>query len=273
MKILIKLLLYLLLPVAVLFFLFRTGLLPGIAGLAAYLLVLVYLLRPYLYQYLGSAEYSKGNLEKALDWFSKACGGKRAKPATLTSYGYILLKTGKIAEAEEVLNRVLSMELTTDQKMYARSNLALVLWKKGRLDEAVEMLEEVIKEYRNTTVYGSLGYLLILKGDLQRALEFNREAMEYNGSNPVIMDNMGQTYLLLGEFDKAAEIYESLMEKKPSFPEAYYNFGLLLEKRGDAEKALEMFRKAFEYKLSFISTITSGDIEEKIRRLEANPPE
>ena len=68
------------------------------------------------------------------------------------------------------------------------------------------MLEEIIKTYETTTVYGSLGYLLILKGNLENALQFNLKAYEYNPSDKIIQDNLGQNYYLLGQYEKAKDI-------------------------------------------------------------------
>ena len=42
-----------------------------------------------------------------------------------------------------------------------------------------------------------IGYLKIEQGDAQAALDFNREALEYDDSDPVFLDNMGQTYYRL----------------------------------------------------------------------------
>ena len=45
---------------------------------------------------------------------------------------------------------------SSEEKNFAKSNLALVVWRKGDLDKAIEMLKEVILEYKNTAVYGVL---------------------------------------------------------------------------------------------------------------------
>ena len=223
-----------------------------------------------LYSFLGTANYSRGNMENAIKWFGKACRSRHCAPRTKTSYAYLLLKTGSIERAEKTLTDLLNTGLQQDDEMHAKSNLALVFWKKGNLDKAVAMLEEVIDNYENSTVYGSLGYLLILKGDLDRALDFNLKAYEYNSSNTVILDNLGQTYYLKGDYDKALEIYENLMQKKPSFPEAYYSYGLVLRAKGNTQKAVEFMKKALNYRLSFLSTVTREEMESTIEEMEVN---
>ena len=163
------------------------------------------------------------------------------------------------------MQQILKSNPKAEDITYTKSILALVLWKKGELDAATDMLTEVMQTYKTTSVYGSLGYLLILKGDLDKALQFNLEAYDYNASDKVIQDNLGQNYYLLGMYDKSREIYEALMEKSPTFPEAWFNYGLLLEKLGEPERALESMKKALEYKFSYLCCISREDIEAKIQ--------
>jgi tetratricopeptide (TPR) repeat protein len=261
-------LLYFLLPAAAIFILSSYSPLAGIAGTLAYILLLMYINRTKVFSYAGSVNYSKGSIEKALVWFERAYKSGRAKPKTVTSYAYLLLKSGNIGDARKILEKQMDSNILKDEKIYAKANMALVKWKQGELHEAIEILEEVIPDFENSTIYGSLGYLLIQNGDLDKALEFNLKAYEYNDSNDIILDNLAQVYYLRGEYDKALEIFDKLIPKKPSFPEAYYNYGLTLHKTGDNENALENMNKALEYKTSFLSTVTKDEIKAGIDSIE-----
>lgn len=267
-KTFINLLLYFILPVAVIIFLFVNNTLLGVMALVVYVAYALYAVRSTVFSFTGNIAYAKGNVDKALTWFERAFKSGKASPRIITSYAYLLLKSGNISESGKVLNNLLNTKLSQDDKMYAKSNLALVLWKKGELDNAITMLEEVISTYKTSVVYGSLGYLYILKGDMDKALEFNMEAYEYNSSNTVIQDNLGQIYYLLKEYDKAIEIYEKLMQSNPAFPEAYYNYGLVLSKKGEYQKALDMAEKACNYKLSFLSTVSKEEIDSLFESLK-----
>ncbi len=262
-----------LIPLIVIILLFSYNALLGLAAILLAIALLLYRNRPSLFAYMGGMKYSRGSLEEAINWFEKAYRTGKAKPATTSSYAYLLLKNGILDESEAILNKLISSHPDKDSEMLAKSNLALVYWKKGCLDDAVALLETVIQEYKTSTIYGSLGYLLILKGDLEKALQFNLEAYEYNEANTVILDNVGQVYHLTGQFEKSAEIYEKLISKNPSFPEAYYNFGLLLLDMGQVEKACEMLEKALNYKLSFLSTIKRENIEEKLEETRQKLPD
>jgi len=266
-----KFLLKVALPIIVILILFIYNIFLGLATLVLFIAYVLFSRRASLLAFAGSIKYSRGDLEQSVKWFGRSYKTGRASNRHATSYAYLLLKSGKIDESEEVLKKLLASKPDKDDEMYAKSNLALALWKKGDLDAALEILEEVIASYKTSAVYGSLGYLRILKGDLAKALEFNLEAYEYNNTNTVILDNLGQTYYLTAQYDKAKEIYETLVSKNPAFPEAYYNYGLLLGKLGQPENALEMVKKSLNYRISFLSTISRDDIEAKIREIGDKP--
>jgi tetratricopeptide (TPR) repeat protein len=241
----------------------------GIGVLAVYLLVFVYISRASIYTLIGTRSYGLGKMDDAIKWFGKAYATNRASIRTSASYVYLLLKNRELDKADEILQKIMGKNIQSQDLPYIKSIKALVLWKKGELDNAAAILEEVIQTYKTTSVYGSLGCMLILQGDLEKALQFNLEAYDYNSSDNIINDNLGQNYYLLGMYDKAGEVYEKLIAKAPTFPEPYYNYGLLLEKQESFDKALEMMRKAMDQKFTYLSTITKEDVEAAIKRLES----
>jgi tetratricopeptide (TPR) repeat protein len=241
----------------------------GIAALLIYISVIAYFVWPAVLMLIGSRKYAQGNTQEAIQLLGRAYATGRASVRTSVSYAYILLKNGELQKPDEILQKLMNNKKNTPQLPYIKSIMALVLWKKGNIDEAAGMLEEVIKTYKTTSVYGSLGFMMILQGDLEKALKYNLEAYDYNSSDKIINDNLGQNYLLLGMYDKAKEIYEPLLEKAPTFPEPYYNYAIVLDKLGEREKALETIKKALDCKFTFLSTITKEDVEAKIKELSA----
>lgn len=257
------------LPVIVVIIAARLDKWVGIAALLLYLLIMIYVSRARIYTLIGTRQYGLGRMDEAIRWFGRAYATKRSSVRSAANYAYLLLKNADLQRSEEVLRKALKEHPDHQELPYIKSIMALVLWKKGELDQAVEMLEEVIPIFKTTSVYGSLGYMLIQKGDLEKALEFNLEAFDFNSRDNIINDNLGQNYLLLGEYDKAKEVYDKLLAKAPAFPEPYYNYGLLLEKTGSREEALESMRKALNHKFTFLSTITKEEVEAAISRLES----
>ena len=256
-------------PIAIIVFLLIFRFFLGLILLLAYILYRVITGRAGMMAMMGKTSYYKGDIDKAIRWFGRAYRTGKAHPQVVTSYAYLQLKQGRVEEAEQVLKGQMNKKLSQDDLNYAKSNYALVLWKKGDLDGAISMLEEIIRDYKTTTLYGSLGYLYIVRGDLEKALEFNREAYEYNNTNAVIQDNLGQTCYMAGEYDKALEIYEKLIPTNPGFPEAYYNYALVLLKRDMPARALANLEKSLKYKLTFLSAITREDIDARIEEAKA----
>ncbi|MEL7658809.1 MAG: tetratricopeptide repeat protein, partial [Bacillota bacterium] len=224
---------------------------------------------PMFYAVSGSKAYNKGDMEKALRLFKKASESRNTKPNIISSYGFLLLRNGNMEEAENYLVRA-SEEVDRDPRLKQSTilNLAILRWKQGRFDEAIEMVEKSKEEYKNTGVYQILGYLLMSSGNLEKSLALNTEAHEFNKSDSVIADNLAETYYFLGERDKAEAIYEEI-EDTVKFPEALYYYGLILWDKGEWHKANEMFERATRLKASFLSNITDAAIAEKYEEFKA----
>ena len=223
-----------------------------------------------IYVIKANSAYQKGNTQEAINWLGKSYKTGSAKPGIVITYGFLLLKEGHLDESLKIFKeQINSTSKIKDNDLYSlKSNYALALWKNGELDRAIALYEAIFPNYKNTNVYGSLGYFYILKGNLEKALEFNQEAMEYNNTGAVILDNLGQTYFMMGEYQKADEIFKKLMALSPKFPEAYYDYALVLEKLGDKERCLENLKNSLNYKPNFLSGITVEQIEEKLKQIE-----
>jgi tetratricopeptide (TPR) repeat protein len=267
MFILKKILFNLVLPFVIIVWAVNYNIFLGVLAVLAYIAYIAYSSRMSIFTRIGGKKYTDGDIKGATVWYEKAYNTGKARVNIIVSYAYLLLKSGNIEKPEKIYKELLGKNNTIDEEMLIKSNIALVLWKKGELNQAVDMLEEVVKTYKTSAVYGSLGFLLLLKEDFDRALELNLEAYNYNDSNTVIRDNLGQTYYFRGEFDKAQEIYEKLIPESPTFPEAYFNYGLLLVKKGETEKAVENMKKSLNFKFTFLSGVTREEIEAKIEEV------
>ena len=235
----------------------------GIIGVIS-LLALVYFLilrRSDLLAFYARIQFQKGNFDKALRLFHIANRIGKMKPETMRYYGYMLLRSGELNLAEEVLTRASVSAKKPPEKKRIKAMLSLVVWKKGDLDMAIEMMEEAIEDFRVSNFYRNLGLMYVLKGERQKALKFNLEAYDYNPDDMVIADNLAEAYVLCGENEKAKAIYEELLEKEPHFPEPYYGYGLLLIKSGQRERGIELIRKSLDKTFTFLSVMQRDEVE------------
>ncbi|MDF2670180.1 MAG: hypothetical protein K0R67_2486 [Paenibacillus sp.] len=227
----------------------------------------LYVSRSNLYASQGNKAFNNKDTEKALLWYQKASRCKPCPDKHKIALGYLLMKSGERSQAETVFKKLVQSN-NRDTRMQAQCNLATCYWLQGQKDEAVALLQEVFEQYKNTLVYGNLGYLKILHGDLEEALAINQEAYSYNNDDITIMDNLAMNYYLLDDIDKAHEIFQKLIPKSPQYAEPYYYYALTLNNRGEHEAAVEQINIALEKDISFLSPLTRDQLEQEAARLK-----
>ncbi len=210
--------------------------------------------------------YAKQDIKGTFRWFER--GNKRGFDASQKiTYAYYLLREGRIERSEALLNSILAFpQKNKSVKFLAKANHALLLLKTDRQLEAMEELEEIFPQYKNTTIYGSLGYLYIINKN-QKAESFNLEAYEYNKEDGVILDNLVQLYTQKGDFETAYRYAGELLSKKPGFIEAYYDVALVEKELGKTEDAKAHLEHALTIRPSFISAISHEDVKALLETL------
>lgn len=210
--------------------------------------------------------YGKNDINGCFRWFER--GDKRGYDTNQKiTYAYYLLREGRVERSEAIFNSILAFRLEPKTKYLAKSNHAILLLKTGRKQEALEELEEIFPYFKNTTIYGSLGYLYIVTGQKEKAKQFNLEAYDYNKDNAVILDNMVQMYAELGEYEEAYRYVGELMEKKPTFIEAYYDAAVVEIKLGKTDEAKEHLEHALTIRTTFISSVSHEDAQKLLDSL------
>ena len=199
--------------------------------------------------------------EKALKWFARA-EKLKMNIGQMEIYAYYLMREGKVEKSEEIYKKLLRAALKPQLRLKIRAEYAVLLSKTGRINEAIEELEDITVHYTNTTTYGSLGYLYLLGDSVRKAKNYNLEAYDYNSDDPVILDNMTQLYIKLGDYKAAKKYADLMLEKKPYFVEAYYDSAFVYMKLGDIKRAKELLEDARCCKITFMSTVKEDDIEE-----------
>ncbi len=133
----------------------------------------------------------------------------------------------------------------------------------GLLDAAIALSQRALKFVGKVTkgeamVRGNLGVIYRIRGDLDKAEEMHKKALEIAekfGLQKILANgygNLGLIYQTWGDLDKAEEMQKKSLEicKKIGYEEGiasnYSNLGMIYETRGDLDKAEEMHKKALE---------------------------
>ncbi len=269
---LIKPLIYLIISFLVVTVAFHFGWLIGVFVILAGFGFFAFVFRADLMSAYAQILYYKDH-GKAFLWFERAMKTGKMRPQTTLIYAYMLIRHGVLDKSERIINKTMFMfkdKLTDEYNSASHLNLSIIKWKRGQITEAIEELEEVYNSgFRSTVMYGTLGTYYLLNGQYAKALEFNKEALEYNDTDHSIRDNLALNYYLCGNINAADEIYEELLEEDPTFIEPYYNYGMVLEHLGEYEAAMANYRKALTITVKFLSTVTHEQVQAAIDSLSA----
>lgn len=182
--------------------------------------------------------HSKGDYRTALKLYEEAYEKGMDKPRLLRGYSVLLIRTSQFDKALEVLKRMEQMPMDAKEKTDLHINYAIILWQKGHLERAMEILEDEFRHTKNGTLYSIIGYLKIEQGDAEEAIRFNKEALEYDEEDPVFLDNLGQTYYRLVGDKKTAKLYfDKAIARKPKAIDTNYFLALYDIENGDIESA------------------------------------
>ncbi len=206
----------------------------------------------------------KGEFQKALKPAYKAYKMKHSTIETANIFIYMLLKAGKFEKAFEITNEARERYMNEDQYIAFSSNEALALWKLGRINESIALFEKIAEKFESTNIYVSFGTVLTCSNDLNKALEINKKAYQYNSNSKGIKDNLAYTYFLIGDSDRAKRMYDELLDEPVNFPEAYYNAALVANSQGQYEEAVRLFKQALSKQFNGLTAVTKEEISTKI---------
>ncbi|MBQ2888935.1 MAG: tetratricopeptide repeat protein [Clostridia bacterium] len=249
------------------------GALVAFAALLIVVAVLLWNRRALILTQLASqAYYIKGNVEKGEKLYQKAYKTGLMNAQAKISYSSFCLRENRFDKGRRLLNEVInSNRTTTEDKINAKHNLAVLTWKEGNLEEAIKIATIVHKQMPSTNTYGTLGVLLLENAKKEKnyteTLEFLLEAYEYNEDDKTIADNLGELYYITGQYVKAKEIYSKLLEKQLFTPMPYYNYALVLKNMGDTDGARENFEKALTCRFTSVLTVTKEMIRQELDNL------
>ncbi len=104
----------------------------------------------------------------------------------------------------------------------------------------------------NPRVRNNLGLVYLNSGNISRAINEFRLALQLNPRHFRAYNNLGVVFNELGEKDKAIYFLNQAVTINPKYAEAYYNLGVALDSSGAKPDAVAAFNKAIELKPDYI---------------------
>jgi tetratricopeptide (TPR) repeat protein len=121
---------------------------------------------------------------------------------------------------------------------------ALTLSREGATDNAIEKMEEVVRnEPQDADAYEEVGYMLLKKGRLDDALSAFRSALKINSSMRTARTGIGLTLYEKGNLDGAESALIEALSLNPYPSRAHYALGLVYEARKDYEKSIREYKE------------------------------
>jgi tetratricopeptide (TPR) repeat protein len=207
------------------------------------------------YQYmasLGPIALAAGGMTTALGVWGK---GKRCLKAAL---GMALLLTlgvltwrqcGMYADAETLWWATLARN---PNSYLAHNNLGNVLFRKGRMDEAVEHYQKALAiNPQYELAYNNLGLVLFRKGRVDEAIIQYQKALEIQPQYVEAHNNLGNALIQKGRVDEAITQFQQAIEIHSDYAKAHDNLGLALLQKGRVDEAIIHFQKSLEIRSDY----------------------
>ncbi|MCI0506323.1 MAG: tetratricopeptide repeat protein [Gammaproteobacteria bacterium] len=117
-----------------------------------------------------------------------------------------------------------------DPEIQGEFNKALALLEEDKYAEAIQLLKAVTgKTSKFSAPYINLGIAYTRSGELDKAEESLKKALEIADQHPVAYNELGLVYRQTGRYKEARELYETLLNMYPDFLPAHKNLGVLCD--------------------------------------------
>jgi Flp pilus assembly protein TadD len=161
-----------------------------------------------------------------------------ADPEVLALRGVVYREQRLLQEAEADLLQALELD---GDDAFAHSNLAIVLDRAGRRDEALAHHRKATElEPKNAQYLNNLGFALLVRGEKHPAIDTLRQALSLDPTSSRIRNNVGFAYASVGSFAKAAEQFR--LGGRPA--EARNNLGVAYQAAGNLGQAFDLYVEA-----------------------------
>jgi tetratricopeptide (TPR) repeat protein len=217
----------------------------------------------------GNYLYAVGQKERAKLVLQKAVKAGTKSPSAYIYLALMAVQQDKDSQtAFELLERAQALPNTIISERNLLTTLASCHWLTGDVQKGIEVLEDMRAnhEYTNAGVLTTLGYMYLVQGEYDKAIELSELAMEDDPSHGAAWDNIGQVRYKQGDMEAAKENFITALSKRENLADSAYYLGMIYEAEGNLEEAKESFRRAAICTISVYNSITAEMVEEKYKQ-------
>lgn len=137
----------------------------------------------------------------------------------------------------------------------AHNNLAVVLYQRGRIDEAIDHFRTSLRlNPGNASAQNNLGGALSNQGKLDEAIRHLKQAILIKPTYTEAYVNLGKALMRAGRMTEAAKCFDTALRLSPNNPEAYNNLGNLAHAEGRLGDAETYYRTVLRFRPNSIET-------------------
>lgn len=220
--------------------------------------------------YLGSADFYRGRLQKALDYQKEAAaiameaGNKRYYATAIQNAGATLSSMGRFEEALYYLTRTLEIGKELNERLgvwYPLRNIGYLYLQLGDYDKAEQRLQEALliaRDFKNKPLeQASLMSLIELRmrtSQYEAAQKYCAQALIIDAEvkNPglhyELLANAADVFQALGQHRKALEMYEAALKAAREIGHRL-DEALILSAIGASQRSLRQMSEALDFQL------------------------
>ncbi len=181
----------------------------------------------------------EGKLEQAAQRTMAHLRQHKNEPRGLSQLGTIAMQLGALGQAEHFLRLAMASGGGTYEN---RRHLASVLNQQERLEEARLMFEALLRERNDPNLASILALILEKLGRMQEAMEIHERLVRDHGQNPYFWIFLGRSQRAAGRVDDAIASFRSAIAKDSECGEAWWGLASI-KQRILTDEDIEQMRK------------------------------
>ncbi|XP_023790058.1 Bardet-Biedl syndrome 4 protein isoform X1 [Cyanistes caeruleus] len=181
----------------------------------------------------------EGKIQESLELF-QTCSILNPRSAdNLKQVARSLFLLGKHKAAIEVYNEAAKL----DEKDWEIShNLGVCYMYLKHFNKARDQLNNALELNRHDLTYMMLGKIHLLEGEMDKAIEVYKKAVEFSPENTDLLTALGLLYLQTGDYQKAFEHLGNVLTYDPGNYKATLAAGSMMQAHGDFDVALSKYK-------------------------------